>query len=118
MKYSLKNSGSSKLAATYAQLCEQGKLGESLVTSGCGQAQFAQFAAIVMSKAVENGMEVPALAALFNNLALGNASQVRQAIGGLTLEVEGKAKPQSVSLYWNEIGGAKPIAADIRFLTE
>jgi hypothetical protein len=106
----------SKLAASYEALCQPGKIGEGLIRNGCGQQAFARFAAEVMARSIKAGQDVDTLAATFSSLALGNASQARQAIGSLDLIVEGE-KAKSVSAYWNGIGGAKPIAANLDFLT-
>ncbi len=116
--YILKNNTNSKLAARYQKLCEQGKIGEVLITHGCGQTAFASFAAEVMQKAIESGMDKDTLSALFNDLALGNASQVRSAIASLEMFIDGSEKPTSVSSFWGKQGGAKPIVNNLDFLTE
>lgn len=107
-----------KLPALYAGLCAQGKIGENLIRNGCNQAQFASFATRVIAKAIEQGKNEEELTSLYSLLALGNASQVRQALEGLELLIDGSEKPKSVSAYWQSIGGAKPVAANLDFLTE
>lgn len=102
MKYVLNASASkSKIVLAYARLCAQGKLGESLILEGVNVNSFAKFAVRMLEKA--HALPEADRVALFNSLALGNSSQARQAIGELTIEVEGK-KPQSVSDLWLKSG--------------
>lgn len=103
MKYTLKVITKSKLAAVYAQYCAEGKAGEILIKAGCNTDAFATFASLVAQRALENGEDAPTLAERFKNLCIGNASQVRQAIQELQIEIDGE-KAQSISTYWQKSG--------------
>lgn len=97
--YTIKATGTSKVAAALASQLNKGKAGEILISAGFNQDTFAIFLANLASKALAAGYDAKKLAGLFRQVAAGNASQARQALADVVIEIEGE-KPASLGAFW------------------
>lgn len=105
--YTIKATGSSKIAAALAKLCAAGSLGEPLVRTGCSQAAFCLFLAKLACAHHDAGKTPEQIAEVFDLVGGGNASQAKQALAACALKWEGEKDEQSVGKFWEEMGGAK-----------
>lgn len=111
--YKLSYSGNSKIAASLTHVCAQGSTGESLIRNGLNQATFARFLAALSVKAIAAGRTEAELATMFERVSATNCSAAQKALGDVTIEVEGVAKPMSVSAFWGKLpstGGAPDVS--------
>jgi hypothetical protein len=112
-KYSLKYSGNSKIAASLTKVCECGGLGEPLIRNGLNQGTFAKFLANWAKASLESsGGDTDKLALQLERLSATNCSAAQKALGDVTIEVEGAAKPQSVSAFWGKVAQSGSAAPD------
>lgn len=95
-----------KIAAALCKLCQVGAVGEPILRNGVTQEAFCLFLARLCSAHAAAGKTPEQIADVLILVSGGNASAARQALADCTLTFEG-AKPQSVSSYWNKIGGGR-----------
>lgn len=113
--YTIKSTGSGKLAANLAALCAPGKLGEPLVRNGATQDAVALFGAKVAYKMATDGKTPEDIASVFSLLSIANASALKQALATCSLKFDGEEKEVSVSAYW-EKSGSKAASPDLSLL--
>lgn len=88
MKYELKTTGSSKLAAALVQLCAQGKLGETLITKGVTQSAVSLFGANLALALAAQKKSAVEIAEVFDLASIANASALKQALAECEIVLE------------------------------
>lgn len=104
--YTIRSTGSGKIAAALAKYSAQGKPGQILIESGCNQSAFALFLARVALAYAEKGASEADLASCFELISAGNCSAARQALADCALKFEGADKEVSVEEHWKRNGKA------------
>lgn len=104
--YTIRSTGSGKIAAALAKYCAHSKPGQILIEAGCNQSAFSLFLAKVALAYSERGASEADLASAFELISAGNCSAARQALADCALKFEGADKEVSVEEYWKKNGKA------------
>jgi len=113
--YTIKNAGNSKVAAALANQLLPGKAGELLIHKGFSQDSFCEFLAELSLRAATAGFDRAKLTTILKQVAAGNASQARQALGDCIIVREGE-KEISLNSFWGKTEGVAK--ADLSLLGE
>lgn len=104
--YTVRSTGSGKIAAALAKYSAHGKPGQILIESGCNQSAFSLFLARVALAYAEKGASEADLAGCFELISAGNCSAARQALADCALKFDGEKEEISVEGYWKKNGKA------------
>lgn len=102
--YTLRPTGSGKIAAALSKYCAPGKPGAHLIAEGCNQSAFSRFLALVAIGYIAKGATEQDLTSAFELISAGNCSAARQALSDCALKFEGEEKEIGVGAYWAKHG--------------
>lgn len=105
--YTIKSTGTSKIAAALASQLAPNKAGSVLINQGFNQDTFVMFLASLAMRAVAAKMDEKQLAGIFRQVAAGNASQARQALADVVITIDGK--DQSLGAFWGKTDAAPAV---------
>lgn len=110
--YKCSYTGPSKVATALVSQLAQDKAGHVLIESGFSQDNFVLFLTRLTMRAIAAGYDEVKLSTLLRQMAAGNASQARQALADVTIEVEG-SKPCSLGKFWGDSPRSAPADASL-----
>ena len=101
--YTVRTDSSAARAQVYAEICQQGRVGEMLIRNGAGGANFTAFIARYACRTIEAGSTEADLALALESLGASNGSAVGQVLVDLLVTPEGE-KEMSLTMFWASQG--------------